>query len=49
MQLDFGGYAKGYALDRAADILRENRIKHALVNLGGNTVLQSDCFTVTVK
>jgi len=36
VQLDFGGYAKGYALDRAADILRENGIKDALVNIGGN-------------
>jgi len=36
VQLDFGGYAKGYALDRAADLLRENGIKDALVNIGGN-------------
>jgi thiamine biosynthesis lipoprotein len=36
VQLDFGGYAKGYALDRAADILRENGIESALVNVGGN-------------
>jgi len=36
VQLDFGGYAKGYALDRAADILRENGIENALVNVGGN-------------
>jgi FAD:protein FMN transferase len=36
VQLDFGGYAKGYALDRAADMLRENGIENALVNVGGN-------------
>jgi thiamine biosynthesis lipoprotein len=36
VQLDFGGYAKGYALDRAADILHENGIRNALVNVGGN-------------
>ncbi len=36
VQLDFGGYAKGYALDRAADILREQGIPNALVNVGGN-------------
>ena len=36
VQLDFGGYAKGYALDRAADILRENGFQNALVNVGGN-------------
>jgi len=36
VQLDFGGYAKGYALDRAADILHERGIGNALVNVGGN-------------
>jgi len=36
VQLDFGGFAKGYALDRAADILRGNGIENALVNVGGN-------------
>jgi len=38
VQLDFGGYAKGYALDRAADLLREYGIKNALVNAGGNII-----------
>jgi thiamine biosynthesis lipoprotein len=38
VQLDFGGYAKGYALDRAAGILRENGIRNALVNVGGNVM-----------
>jgi len=38
VQLDFGGYAKGYALDRAADLLREDGIKNALVNIGGNVI-----------
>jgi len=36
VQLDLGGYAKGYALDRAAKILRERGIKNALINIGGN-------------
>lgn len=36
VQLDFGGYAKGYALDRAADLLRANGITNALINVGGN-------------
>jgi thiamine biosynthesis lipoprotein len=34
--IDLGGYAKGYALDRAAAILREQGIRDALVNIGGN-------------
>jgi len=38
VQLDFGGYAKGYALDRAAEILRANGIRSALVNAGGNVM-----------
>jgi len=36
VRLDFGGYAKGYALDRAAVILREGGVANALVNIGGN-------------
>jgi len=42
VQLDFGGYAKGYALDHAADLLRENGIKDALVNIGGNIMALGD-------
>ncbi len=38
MQLDLGGYAKGYALDRAAAILRQQGIQHALINIGGNVL-----------
>lgn len=36
VQLDLGGYAKGYALDRAAAILRQRGIHNALINIGGN-------------
>jgi len=36
VRIDFGGYAKGYALDRAAEILRDAGIRNALVNVGGN-------------
>ena len=36
VQLDFGGYAKGHALDRAARLFARSGIKNALVNLGGN-------------
>ncbi len=38
VQLDLGGYAKGYALDRAADILRKQGIHDALINIGGNVL-----------
>jgi len=36
MQLDFGGIGKEYAADRAATILQQHGIAHALVNLGGD-------------
>lgn len=34
--LDFGGIAKGWALDRAATILRERGVTNAIINIGGN-------------
>lgn len=36
VRLDLGGYAKGYALDRAATLLRARGVNNALVNIGGN-------------
>ena len=36
VRLDLGGYAKGYALDLAADYLRSQGVKNALINIGGN-------------
>jgi len=36
--VDLGGYLKGYALDRAAAILREHGVANALVNIGGNVM-----------
>ena len=38
VQIDLGGYAKGYALDRAADILKKQGINNALINIGGNVL-----------
>jgi thiamine biosynthesis lipoprotein len=38
LQLDFGGYAKGLALDHAVQILRAQGIHNALVNIGGNLI-----------
>ncbi|TDR81540.1 FAD:protein FMN transferase [Paludibacterium purpuratum] len=34
--LDLGGYAKGWALDEAARILRARGVKNALIDVGGN-------------
>lgn len=38
VKLDLGGYAKGYALDRAAAILKQHDIHDALINIGGNVL-----------
>ena len=36
MRLDLGAITKGYAVDKAIDILRENKIQNALINAGGD-------------
>lgn len=36
VQIDLGGYAKGYALDRAAQLLKARGVNNALINIGGN-------------
>ena len=38
MALDMGGIAKGYAVDRAAGILKKNGIRAAIVNAGGDLI-----------
>jgi thiamine biosynthesis lipoprotein len=36
MQLDFGGYVKEYAADRAAELCRKLGFQHGLIDLGGD-------------
>lgn len=36
MMVDLGGIAKGYAADEVAKVLKENGVKNAIINLGGN-------------
>ncbi len=38
VELDLGGIAKGYAVDRAVEILKQNGIERALVNACGSTI-----------
>jgi thiamine biosynthesis lipoprotein len=38
MELDLGGVAKGYAVDRVIDLLKEQRIERAFVSAGGSTL-----------
>ncbi len=42
VQIDFEGYAKGYALDRAVHLLKARGIKNALINIGGNIVAMGE-------
>lgn len=42
LALDLGGYAKGYALDRAASLLRARGVRNALINIGGNILALGD-------
>ena len=38
VQIDLGGYAKGYALEEGSRILQQHGIQHALINIGGNVM-----------
>ncbi|MDR2164841.1 MAG: FAD:protein FMN transferase [Zoogloeaceae bacterium] len=42
LALDFGGYLKGAALDRAAAMLKARGIGSALINIGGNVMALGD-------
>jgi len=39
MELDFGGYVKEYAADRAVAVCRQAGVRHGLVDLGGDLAL----------
>ena len=38
LRIDLGGIGKGYALDRAADVLRSRGVSCALLNAGGSSI-----------
>src|SRR5690606_39073535 len=42
IRIDLGGIAKGYAVDRAAEILRGYGVEHATVSAGGDSRLMGD-------
>ncbi len=42
MRIDLGGIAKGYAVDRSIELLRDCGIEHALVSAGGDSRLLGD-------
>lgn len=39
MQLDFGGFGKEYAVDRAARVMRDRGVESAMVNLAGDLAI----------
>ena len=55
MALDFGGIAKGYAVDLAADALRQQGIRRGIIDLGGNIYCfpepppDRDCYRIAVR
>jgi FAD:protein FMN transferase len=42
VKIDLGGYAKGYALDRAVGILKKEGVQNALINIGGNIIAMGE-------
>ena len=42
VRINLGGIAKGYAVERAAERLRDHGIRHAMVSAGGDTRLLGD-------
>lgn len=42
MRIDLGGIAKGYAVDRGAEILEARGIRHAIVTAGGDSRILGD-------
>ncbi len=49
VKLDFGSIAKGYAVDKAVEILKSFGIKKALVNLGGEVKGMGKQWSVGIK
>lgn len=41
-EIDFGGFGKGYAIDRIASILNSNKITHYYINGGGDIYSKKD-------
>lgn len=51
--IDLGGVSKGYATKKVADMLRDNNIKHFIINAGGNVVVgeayNKDFYTIGIE
>lgn len=55
ISLDFGGYAKGYALEKIKTLLHQEGIQNALINFGNSSILglghhpYGDCWQVSIE
>ncbi len=49
IELNFGAIAKGYAVDKAIEVLRNSEIKEALVNAGGEISVIGTNWTVGIQ
>jgi len=51
--IDLGAVTKGYTADRVAKVLKENGVKSAIINLGGNVMTigtsSSGCWNIGIK
>ena len=49
MEINLGGIAKGYAVDKAVEVLKRENIKKAIVNAGGNLFAYGTTWRVGIK
>jgi len=49
VKINFGAIAKGYAVDRMAEILRNNGIKKFLINAGGELIGEGNDWTIGIQ
>ena len=49
MQVNLGGIAKGYAVDKAIEVLKKEGIKKAIVNAGGNLYAMGTTWRIGIK
>ena len=49
MQINLGGIAKGYAVDKAIEVLKKEGIKRAIVNAGGNLYAMGTTWHIGIK
>lgn len=55
LHLDFGGYAKGYAIEKIKDILIKNNVRKSFINFGNSSIYAlghhpyGDCWSIGIE